>query len=115
MPIKNIFVKIIFILVFFISCANGQVKYPVKRVLSQTSSNTPGMFYRFYVGLEKNSKLKSNILGVERVYLGNDSNTGEAFFKFYFYKEAGIEVCIYKKIIKDYECSELEIRFKQKE
>jgi hypothetical protein len=114
MPMKNILAFTV-CLFLFIGCANGQIKFPTRRILSQTASNTPGMFYRFYVGLESKKDLKNNILGVERVYLGNDSNTGEAFFKFYFYKEAGIEVCIFKKNTATYECSDLEIRFKQKE
>lgn len=114
MPIKKILVTIVSIFLF-LGCANGQIKFPTRRILSQSPSNTPGMFYRFYVGLESRKDLKNNILGVERVYLGNDSNTGEAFFKFYFYKEAGIEVCTFKKNTNAYECSDLEIRFKQKE
>ena len=73
-------------LLSLINCASGEIKYPTRRVLTQTPSNTPGVIYRFYVDIEEKSTIKNNIFGVERVYQGNDSNTGEAFFKFYFYE-----------------------------
>ncbi|MBK7055180.1 MAG: hypothetical protein IPH52_09020 [Leptospiraceae bacterium] len=99
-------------LLFLINCASGEIKYPTRRVLTQTPSNTPGVIYRFYVDIEEKTHIKNNIFGIERVYQGNDSNTGEAFFKFYFYQEAGIEICTFNKSINNYECKDLEIVFK---
>ncbi|HMV42300.1 MAG TPA: hypothetical protein PK079_13445 [Leptospiraceae bacterium] len=105
---------ILFLSVFGFNCVSGEMKVPTRRVLSQIPSNKPGVIYRFYIDLEEKSATKNNIFGVERVYQGNDSSTGEAFFKFYFYQEAGIELCTYNDSAKNYECKDLEIIFKQK-
>lgn len=110
------FLRFDFLLILlFFSCASGEIKVPTRRILSQIPSNTSGVIYRFYVDLEDKSVVKNNIYGIERVYLGNDSSTGEAFFKFYFYQEAGIEMCTYKESLKNYECKDLEIIFKPSE
>lgn len=119
MPVKlKVFsVKVFFVLTGLIlsNCASGEIKFPTRRILTQVQTNTPGVFYRFYVDLEDKTVVKNNVFGVERVYQGNDSNTGEAFFKFYFYQEAGIEICTFKKAINNYECKDLEIIFKNKD
>jgi hypothetical protein len=111
--LKNFFLLLVFFLIN--NCASGQIKFPTRRVLTQIQTNTPGVIYRFYVDLEDKTVIKNNIFGVERVYQGNDSSTGEAFFKFYFYQEAGIEICTYKKDLNNYECKDLEIVFQKQD